>query len=473
MVEFLITAVVFCFQVGGILLAVRALFVARTSQAAIGWVLGLIVFPYFAIPLFLVFGESKFSGYALAGSGRVPSLDAIRSRIAEALQPFAVMDSKFSTLGDMLRREWGFPLLRGNHLRLLVNGDETFPAIYQAIDEAKDYLCVQFFIIRHDATGQEFKARLLAAAARGVKVWLLFDRVGSKSLSEEYVNELRRGGVQVHSFSTLRVIGIRFQINFRNHRKLVLADGKRAFIGGLNVGDEYRGLSEEFGPWRDTHVEITGPAVLPIQLAFIEDWHYITREILELPLVPPEATGSQNSLPFAPSPVHPISLASAVYHEAIRHARRRLWIASPYFVPDFAIKTELQLAALRGVDVRILLPGKADHLLPWLSSFNYYPAMRQARVKLFRHQIGFLHQKVLLADDDIAIVGSINLDYRSFMLNFEEAILAQDETFAHQVEEMLTRDFSNAREEDLTAYENGTLWFRLKVRLASLMSPEQ
>jgi len=473
MIEFLITAVVFLFQAGGILLAVRALFIARTSQAAIGWVLGLVVFPYVAIPLFLIFGESKFSGYALAGSGKVPALDDLRANLGRLLEPFAAGDGKFSTLGNMLKREWGFPVLSGNRLRVLVDGDETFPAIYRAIDEARDYLCVQFFIIRHDATGQEFKARLLAAAARGVRVWLLFDFIGSKSLSAEYVEELRRGGVQVRSFSTLREVGIRFQINFRNHRKLVLADGRRALIGGLNVGDEYRGLSPKFGPWRDTHVEIAGPAVLPIQLAFIEDWHYITREILELPEIRPEAAGEQEVLPFAPSPVHPISLASAVYQEAIRKAQNRVWLASPYFVPDFALKTELQLASLRGVDVRILLPGEADHLLPWLSSFNYYTAMRQARVKIFRHQRGFMHQKVLLADDDIAIVGSINLDYRSFMLNFEEAVLVPDEKFAREIEAMLARDFANAREEDLLAYEKGTLWFRLKVRLASLMSPEQ
>lgn len=471
--EFLLTAVVFLFQIGGVLLAIRALFVARTSQAAIGWVLGLIVMPYIAIPLFLVFGESKFSGYTLAGDGKNPTLDAVRVKMGELLEPFVAHGSAFTSLGEMMRREWGFPVLRGNALRVLVNGEETFPAIYEAIDEAQEYLCIQFFIVRQDSTGQELKKHLLTAVARGVKVWMLYDRIGSKSISKEFVAELRNGGVEVHPFSAVRELGIRFQINFRNHRKLVLADGKRALIGGLNVGDEYRGLSKEFGPWRDTHMDVRGPAVLPMQLAFLEDWHYITGEVLPLPQRSPEIAGDQNALPFAPSPVHPLSLASAVYLEVIRQAKTRIWLASPYFIPDFAFKLELQLASLRGVDVRILLPGKWDHLLPWLSSFNYYTAMRQARVKLFRHHPGFMHQKVLLADDNVAIVGSINLDYRSFMLNFEEAALVEDKKFASEVEAMLVRDFSNAIEEDLTAYEKGSLWFRFKVRLAMLMSPEQ
>jgi cardiolipin synthase len=159
--------------------------------------------------------------------------------------------------------------------------------------------------------------------------------------------------------------------------------------------------------------------------------------------------------------------------EVLHDARERLWIASPYFVPDPATRTALAHAALRGVDVRLLLPGKADHTLPWLSAYTFYPQMKEAGVRIWRHGPGFMHQKVMLSDNDLAIVGSINFDYRSFMINFEAAVAVEDRTFAKEVEEMLLNDFSNAKEEDLSLFDEANFFFRLKCRLASLISPEQ
>ncbi|CAN5739929.1 cardiolipin synthase [soil metagenome] len=476
---FLFTAI---FQVVGFYCAVKAVLISRTPQAAIGWALALIVFPYLAIPLFLVFGESRFSGYVAAtqksdylevGENRSEKLDAELGRAQDALRGFeAHLPGKYADCEKIALRLRGLPATTGNRVRLLVNGEETFPAIFEAIRKAENYVIVQFFIVRDDVVGRQLHRLLLEARLRGVRCWLLFDGVGSaKKITKAYIEELRTAGVSVQSFVTNRQFGRHFQINFRNHRKLVVVDGKIGFLGGLNVGDDYRGLGF-LGPWRDTHVQIEGPAVIAVQVSFLEDWNYVAGDVPELP-AEPRVYGQQIVMPFASGPTENWNITPAVFCQIIHDAQKRLWIASPYFVPDYALKSALAHAALRGVDVRIILPQNADHLLPWLSSFTNYPFMRTAGVRIWRYQPGFMHQKMLLADDDIAIVGSVNLDYRSFMLNFELSTVVYDRSFAIQVEKMLEADFALSLPEDLGKYENGSLWFRLKCRLAGLMSPEQ
>lgn len=467
-----LSAVTLVVQVAGIGFALRAVMISRTPQAAIAWAFGLVVLPYLAIPLFLIFGESRFSGYAQAGVNGIRLLDHAQARIQNALRAHsAPLAKKYEDAEQLALTLRGLPATRGNACELLIDGAETFPAIFEAIDGARDHVVVQFYIVHDDNLGRALKDRLLAARRRGAKCWLLFDKVGAKGLPESYVQELRAGGVEVASFVTNRQFGRRFQMNFRNHRKLVIVDGHTAFLGGLNAGDEYRGEGP-LGAWRDTHMRVCGPAVQALQLSFLEDWYYVHKTVPDLPCTPVVA-GDQIVLPFASGPAEHWNITPAVFCEIIHDVRKRLWIASPYFVPDPALRTALAHAALRGVDVRIILPQGIDHLLPWLSSFTFYPAMREAGVKIWRYQPGFMHQKVLLADDDLAIVGSVNLDFRSFMLNFELSAIVQDTAFAARVEKMFEADFARSQPEDLANFQNGSFLFRLKCRLAALMSPEQ
>src|SRR5207244_2541871 len=205
--------------------------------------------------------------------------------------------------------------------------------------------------------------------------------------------------------------------NFRNHRKIVVVDGRDAYVGGLNVGDEYLGRSARFGAWRDTHVAISGPAVKAVQISFVDAWHWSTGEVPQLDWsVEPKKCGGKAVLVMPSGPVDRLDTCTLFFVHAIQSARRRLWIASPYFVPDAAILVALQLAVLRGVDVRIMLPSKPDHRLPWLASFSYLKDTLPWGVKMYRYQDGFLHQKVLLIDDDLASVGTANLDMRSLRL---------------------------------------------------------
>lgn len=460
----------------GIGLAMRAILIARTPQSAIAWAGILVILPVVGIPLFLVFGESRFAGYTLAVDGKSPALGEALQAVIRHLDGYkATFSGIFSESARMAQNLSHIPATGSNGLKLLIDGEATFDAIFQDIDGAAESVWVQFFIIHDDRLGRELADRLVAAARRGVGCRVLYDQVGSKNLPASWAERLRGEGIRVESFVTNRQFGRRFQVNFRNHRKLVIVDARIAYVGGLNVGDEYMGRSHHFGPWRDTHLRIEGPAVAGFQLSFLEDWNYVAREVPELRLPSPSLHhgGSAVVMPVAAGPSENWSICPAVYLSTIHCASRRLWMASPYFVPSSPLFHAICHAAIRGVDVRIILPRMADHLMPWLSSFTYYTKLRQAGVKVWRYQPGFMHQKVLLADDDMAIIGSINLDYRSFMLNFELSAAVQDKKFASDVEAMFLADFDRSKPENLRAFEDGSLLFRLKCRSAALMSPEQ
>ncbi len=465
----------FCVQVAGFLLAPRAILISRTPQAAIAWVIALVTFPIIAIPLFLVFGESRFAGYKQAGHGESPELDRLLAETEERLRPFR--NPPADSLTDAIRlneRLIGLPVTRGNKADLLIDGMQTFTAIGQALDAANESIVFQFFIIRDDRLGRDMKTRLVAACQRGVAVFVTFDQIGSHQLPPEFVHELQAAGAEVSAFVTNRQRGKRFRINFRNHRKLVIVDRQVAFVGGLNVGDEYMGLSKRFGPWRDTFVRLEGPVAHALAIPFAEDWAFSTKSVPDLQGNPhPVAVGDASMFTIPSGPVPTWNVCPATLIEIIRSTRERLWLASPYFIPDSSLLAAIGHAALRGVDVRLLLPQKADHLLPWLSAFTFYPRLREAGVRVFRYQPGFMHQKVILADHSLAVVGSINLDYRSFMLNFELSVGVFDPTFAHSVEQMFLTDFADAKEEDLWCYEHGSLLFRLKCRTASLLGTQQ
>jgi len=463
-------------EVVGIALAMRAILIARTPQSAIAWAGVLVVLPIIGIPLFLVFGESRFAGYKLASASTSgPLHDAMQSIIRHLDGYKITFQGIFNEPGRMAGNLARLPATGSNHVELLIDGAATFDSVFQSIDEATESIWVQFFIIHDDRLGRTLSDKLICAARRGVQCRVLYDQVGSKSLASSWAENLRREGIAVEPFVTNRQFGRNFQINFRNHRKLVITDSRVAFLGGLNVGDEYMGWSRRFGPWRDTHLRIEGPAVAGFQLSFLEDWNYTTDEIAPLRLPSPSLThgGKATIFPIASGPAENWSICPAVYLSTIHCATRRLWIASPYFVPSSPLFYAICHAAIRGVDVRIILPRMADHILPWLSSFTYYPKLREAGVKVWRYEPGFMHQKVLLADDDMALVGSINFDYRSFMLNFELSAAVQDEKFAADVEAMFLADFDKSRPENLRAFEDGSLLFRLKCRAAALMSAEQ
>jgi len=234
------------------------------------------------------------------------------------------------------------------------------------------------------------------------------------------------------------------------------------------------GQSSRFGHWRDTHLKLEGPSVHVLQLTFCEDWYWATHEVPSLHWKPDKLTHSdQRVLPIPSGPADLMETCTLFFVHAINSAQTRLWIVSPYFVPDVQVMTALQLAALRGVDVRIMLPARPDHLLVYLSSWSYYEQAEQAGVKIYRYQKGFLHQKVMLIDSDYATVGTANFDNRSFRINFEITVLVIDKAFCAEVENMLEEDFSHSTLVNADEYSQKPFWYKLAVRSARLLSPLQ
>ncbi len=470
----LLSGFVIVCEVAGWLTAVKAIMDTRTAQGAIAWAVSLIALPYVAVPAYWVFGRAKFAGYVTKRRAELLKTSAVAQKLAEEFNRQRMQTKAGRSEELLLERLAKLPFTAHNRAELLIDGEATFAAIFAAIAEAREYVLVQFYIIHEDGLGHRLRDALIARAQAGVRCMVLFDEMGSGKLSA-YCAELRAAGVQIAPFNTTKGAMNRFQINFRNHRKIVVVDGRVAFVGGHNVGDEYLGLDPQIGPWRDTHVQVEGPVVLCVQVAWIEDWHWATGE------TPPNLNwkptgahgGCVGALCLPSGPADELETATLFFLHAIHSAKERLWIASPYFVPDEQFISALQLAALRGVDVRILIPEKPDNALVRLSGFSYLPETELVGIKWFRHRRGFMHQKVMLVDHDYCAIGTANFDNRSFRLNFEITMCFYEHAFANQVAAMLETDFANstpARAHELT---DAGFWFRLKVRVARLMAPVQ
>jgi cardiolipin synthase len=468
-----IVTLVLIFELLGILSAIHAVMNVRTPQGSIAWSVSLVIVPVVSVPAYWVFGRNKFNGYILARRADDGRLDDLSRRARLGIEQLDAGTEWGNTVVRGIERLARLPFTGANDVELLVDGEATFASIFAGIDSAQEYVLVQFYIVRADDIGNELKARLIDAASRGVNVWFLYDEIGSLGLPEAYINELRGSGVNMLPFHSRKGSGNRFQLNFRNHRKTVVVDGREAWIGGHNVGDEYLGRSPKFGRWRDTHMRLEGPAVLGAQIAFVEDWRWAADETLrELSWEPVKsAEGGAQALVIASGPADDVETASLMYNQAINAATRRIWIASPYFVPDDAIVQSLQLAALRGVDVRILIPEISDSALVKLAAYSYFDEVSSTGVSFYRYQDGFLHGKVMLIDDSVSTVGTANFDNRSFRLNFEITTVVADQEFAQAVEAMFKEDFENSRRMEPDEYENKSYLFRVATRIARLTSP--
>jgi cardiolipin synthase len=252
----------------------------------------------------------------------------------------------------------------------------------------------------------------------------------------------------------------------------VVVDGISSWVGGHNVGDEYLSKGDQFDYWRDTHLKLEGPATLAVQLSFTEDWYWATEEILDLDWKKAfDQFGGQHVLIIPSGPADKFETAGLMFTHAINSAKNRIWIASPYFVPDEGIVAALQLAGLRGVDVRILIPDEPDHLLVYLAAFAYFQEAEDTGVQFYRYTKGFMHQKAMIIDDSVSAIGTANFDNRSFRLNFEITAIVVDREFNEEVEQMFVDDFNNSSIMEKGAYASQPFWFRLAVRLANLTSP--
>ncbi len=472
----------------GFIFSIQAVMQTRAEQGAVAWVFALNTIPVVAVPAWFVFGNNKVEVYQNAKRVGMEEVRPLAERLIKNLDE-ARANSTETESGETrglsvnqrevlkrLQTIGSLPVTGGNSAKLLIDGEATFEAILEAISGAEHYILVQFYIFREDGIGKRIRDSLVAKAREGVAVYLLLDSLGSIGLSDEFTESMVREGIEVEYFMEISGSANRFQLNFRNHRKIVVVDGKRGFLGGLNVGDEYLGKDPKLTPWRDTHMEWRGPIVKCLQVPFAEDWHWATGELLDQldwEIRPGDVAGEVEALCLATGPADPFETCAMGFLTLIDGARDRIWLATPYFVPDNKIVTALQLAAIRGVDVRVILPDLSDSRLVYLSSFSYLKELKDAGVKFYRFQKGFLHQKVMVVDDSLSAIGSANLDNRSFRLNFEVIGIVSDSAFNQEVSRMLEADLAQSKPTGSDALTEQPFWFRLGVRLSRMLAPIQ
>lgn len=480
-------------ELTGIYFAVQAILKARTSQAAIAWSISLISMPLLVLPVYWIFGSNRFHAYMnRMRTARVENIENVRE-LYQQIKPYYVHNR--GGIEDIIHTAHNLktpPFTSHNCVKLLINGKETYNEMLKAIESAQDYVLLQFYIVNHDSVGEAFRHLLSEKLKQGVRVYFLYDKVGSHALSSWYLHKLRMAGAHVSSFDAHNGIGKYLHINFRNHRKILIVDGLNAFVGGLNLGDEYLGKDKTLGYWRDTHVLLQGPSVQMIQAVFIKDWYWSQGQIPKLnwqircaednreklaAANKTQAGGKEittctkNVMILDTGPADEKPVCSLFLCALINCSKKRLWITSPYFVPDAEVINALKNAALRNVDVRLILPEKYDKYFVYLTSFAYYKELKGYNIKIYRYTKGFSHQKVILVDDQLSGIGTVNLDNRSIHLNFEIMAYIADKEFNAQVSDMLEYDMNNCYLDNIEDFEQRPFWFKTISRVFYLFSP--
>ena len=461
----------FCLYVLAILCSARAILKSRTPQGAVAWTVGLLSFPIVSVPLYVVFGRSKFNGYRIKRQTLDRRARDELSKIARVSDHEVAAPEALVNLGAVVAATKQAGFTANNKISLLVDARNAYPAMFEEISKAKKYILFQFYIFRCDEIGKQFIDALAKKAREGVQVKFLYDEIGSK-IPKKLLREMESSGIRVGQFNTTKGFNNRFQVNFRNHRKVIVADGCVAVTGGLNIGQEHLGRNAKLGNWRDTSLRIEGPAAMAIQAAFAKDWFWSQGEMLQdCWEVRCADDGASNVLALHTGPVDDLRTCLHAHVSLINASTRRLWVATPYMVLPDTLNDALCLAALRGVDVRVLVPARSDNPLVHQASKVYEEELLVSGVRMYRYTSGFLHQKAMVIDDLVGVVGSANLDYRSMFLNFEMTVVCSDNAFVGDVASMLEEDFRCSRELSPKDFQNRGFWKRLLERSADLFAP--
>lgn len=366
-----------------------------------------------------------------------------------------------------------FPITRNNATVVLTNGHDTFKAILEELEQATHHIHMDYYTIRDDEIGRRFLQVLIRKAREGVEVRVVYDGIGSLYLSADYINELHNAGVQTSCFLPPRFAFYERRLNYRNHRKTVIVDGKVGFVGGINIGDEYLGKDPKLGFWRDTHLRLEGDSVYYLQELFMNDWAFASKEELEGRSYMPRhrCEGNERVLIVPSKPGHDDRKIMDVMFAAITAATTRIYLATPYFIPDPSLLMGLRTASLSGVDVKLIIPGVADSKLVLLATLSYMQDLLEAGVKVYRYEKGFAHSKVMIVDQMLAMVGTANVDMRSLHSNFELNAVLFDEGTIKRLEADFLEDLLQSRELERETFMNRPKRQKAAESLLHMLSP--
>jgi cardiolipin synthase len=405
----------------------------------------LVLLPFAGIVIYLFFGQEyrKTKMYSRKGLRNLEKLRKITLQQLDNLPKnhFQISDRLYSKkrLIKLMLSNSNAILSNNNQLQILRNGEQTFPEMFKAIEQAKHHIHLEFYIVEDDTVGNYLRELLIQKAKEGVEVRFIYDDVGSWELKKKFLRSMSDAGVKVDCFMRVRFPNLTSKVNYRNHRKILVVDGEIAFVGGLNFADRYQDGVPGIGPWRDTHLKVVGGGATALQIIFMADWYFVSKEILkgEKYFKPIKVGNGKLVQMVASGPDSDWESIGQAYFAAIASSTDYVYLSTPYLMPTADIVTALKTSALGGIDVRIIVPGLSDAITPKWGTNSYVQELLEAGVKVYFYKAGFIHSKVIIVDGLFSSVGTANLDFRSLETNFEVNAMVYDEEIA----EVLTRQF--------------------------------
>ncbi|MCD7932292.1 MAG: cardiolipin synthase [Tannerellaceae bacterium] len=414
----------------------------RNPLKTIPWILVLLFLPGIGLLVYFLFGQDNRKQKII--SRRTYKRIMKRPHGVSPLKETHPVPEQYKPLAHLLGVSNEFSLLHGSKIDIYTNGKEKFEALLKAIENATHHIHLEYYIFCDDEIGNRVKDALIRKAGDGVEVRVLYDDVGCWNVKKSFFREMKNAGIQVHPFLRVVLPVLSGRVNYRNHRKIVVIDGSIGFIGGMNIADRYC-VGTSWGSWRDSHFKIQGKGVYGLQSAFLIDWYVITKQLLNgqvyYPRVPVLSNNLMQIVTSGPVGQWRVLLQSTI--KVIATARKYVYIQTPYFLPTEGLNQALQVAALGGVDVRLMLPKRADAPSVNMASHSFIDDMVKSGAKAYFYNPGFLHAKLVLADDMVACIGSANMDFRSFEHNFEINAVVYDEDFALQMKKVFYHDMHN------------------------------
>lgn len=424
-----------------IILGLSIIFLERKNASSTwAWLMVLLFIPVAGFILYLIFGKPISNGriFVWDTKSKLGLKAAVQSQLRDIendeLEYSDADMKKYASLVYLNLRTDSSLLSQNNAVDILLDGEEKFERLMQDMRRAKEHIHLIYYIVRNDELGMKLADVMIKKANEGVTVRFLYDAMGSRRLSKKYVKRLRDAGVQVEAFFPAKLVN--FKINYRNHRKLAIIDGKIGYIGGFNIGDEYLGKDKKFGYWRDTHLRVKGSAVEGMQTRFILDWNQAsTAKIRYEDRLFPEigAKGDTDVQIVSSGPDSEWEQIKYGILKLISSAQKYIYIQTPYFIPDASVLDAIKIAALSGIDVRLMIPNKPDHAFVYWATYSNVGELLKTGAKVYIYDNGFIHAKTIIADGKIATVGTANIDVRSFKLNFEVNAFLYDRVLVQQL----------------------------------------
>lgn len=466
-----------------LIFAVMVIFFQRKEpKSAWAWLLLLYFIPLLGFIIYLLAGTDMHKRKMFRTKEVEDNIhEAIRrqeySIRHEMLQEESPVTAAYSDLIMYNLETSGAVLTSSNDVHIYTDGNEKFEALIQDIREAEHYIHIQYYIIKDDVLFNRIRDVLLEKVKEGVEVRILFDAMGCRSVKKSYWKALERAGIHTAEFFPAFFRRFNLRINYRNHRKIVVIDGRIGYVGGFNIGKEYIGLDERFGYWRDTHLRIAGEAAVALEIRFILDWNYAAKENLfqdnryfEVEPLPAQK-GTCDVQILSSGPDSELQNIKANYVSLIHKAEKSIYIQSPYFIPDESVMDALLMAVYSGIDVNIMIPCKPDHPFVYWATYSYIGDLVMAGAKCYTYNNGFLHSKGIVVDERVLCYGTANMDIRSFALNFEVNAIIYDAAQAEKMVAIFKEDLKQSRQITRQLYTSRSLKIRMKEQVCRLMSP--